>query len=512
MFLVLLELGILVGDYVYHRWFQDQPTTPNPGLEIKVPTSTEGSVIPIYYGQVLIKTPILAWWGPAHVYPGASAPIAQTNAQWLYAIDLFFIAGIGFSGFADVKLESIYAADLKMNLLKFGIYHGEGGATPTYVDWQAENSNFAGDTQAMGGFLQYYNGHPDQTMVDPAMTTWSTNIARQMMLSGISAQEIPGYRGYSSVGLYGDGSPTLAQWVIGVSAQPPAYAFEFTSTPDGGGSGILSHTDGSIDVNPMDIVYDLLTGNMGKMGLDPSRLDSSSMTRCAETLANEGHGMSIVWDDGQDAKTYLDQVFQQIDGCYYEDPQTGKFVAKLIRPDFDPTKLLEINPTNCSGLENFAASGWTDVTNRVRVKYVNRSNFYRDGSEMAQNLANAVGQTGEVREIQIEYKGCSQTDLAVNLAVRELQARSRPLLKCRATVDGSFYRSTVGDPVILTWPDANISRVVMRVASVSRGTLKDGSIIIDLLQDYFYTHRNSRPTSVTAISIDATIIHEIHFP
>lgn len=505
MFLALLSLGIMLADYVYHRWFQDQPTTPNPGLEIKVPTSTEGAVIPLYYGQCLIKAPVLAWWGSAHVYPGGSAPIPQLNAQWLYAINMFFIAGIGFSGFADVHLVNIYAGDLVLHLLKFdqsyGAYDGRGGTSTggssvNYAPWQSENGDVIGDTVAMGGWVQYYNGHPDQTMVDSGMTIATTDIARRMLLEGISGQNIPGYRGYSSVALYGEGSETLSQWVIGVEAQPPAFGFEFSSTPEGAGSGIIGYPDNTIDVNPIDVVYDLLTGTMGKLGLDPTRLDSSSMTRAATTLANEGFGMSRVWDDGQDAKAYLDEVMMLVDGCYYEDPQTGLFMVKLIRPDFDPTKLKEINPSNCSGLDNFAASGWTDVTNRVRVKYTDRLNFYRDGSEMDSNLGNAVGQTGEIREVQLEYMACTQAATAVSLVTRELQARSRPLLKCRVTVDQSFYRSTVGDPLMLTWPDANISRVVMRVASVSRGTLKDGSIIMDLLQDYFYVHRNLPPISI----------------
>jgi hypothetical protein len=39
----------------------------------------------------------------------------------------------------------------------------------------------------------------------------------------------------------------------------------------------------------------------------------------------------------------------------------------------------------------------------------------------------------------------------------------------------------------------------MRVAAVSVGTLKDGSIVIDLIQDYFYQWRNRRPVNVIDI-------------
>lgn len=522
MWIALISLGIMLGDYIYHRWFQDQPAKPTAGRDIKVPSSTEGGVVPLYYGQCLVKSPVLAWWGGPEVRAGVDGYLFDASRPWLYSLSMFFVVGIGFSGFANVRLKNIYVGSSTLTINRgtdggdelFTGYDGAGGTYYTFspllpaastngVWFTTTSYPLVNGVDVMGGYVQFLHGHPDQLMVDGSGNPLNQGAA-WMLRNLVNQQEIPGYRGYTTIALTGmAGNQTedvplgfMGNWQIGSQAQPPTYAFEFISSPEGAGSGLFLYEDGSIDVNPMDVCYDLLTGTMGKLGLDPTRLDSTSMTRCAQTLANEGLGMSIAWDDGQDAKQYLDEVMQQIDGAYYEDPQTGKIVFKLIRADFDPTKLKEINPSNCSGLDNFAASGWTDVTNRVRVSYTDRFNGYVDGSVTDDNLGNSVGQTGEVRDIQIQFKGCNQQRQAAQLSIRELQARSRPLLKCRATVDGSFYRAVVGDPLILTWPDANISRVVMRVASVSRGTLKDGSIIIDLLQDYFYTHRNLPPVSI----------------
>jgi hypothetical protein len=53
-----------------------------------------------------------------------------------------------------------------------------------------------------------------------------------------------------------------------------------------------------------------------------------------------------------------------------------------------------------------------------------------------------------------------------------------------------------GDVVSLSWPEYGISGVVMRVANVSRGTLANGAIKLDLLQDFFYVWRYQPPKAI----------------
>jgi hypothetical protein len=46
------------------------------------------------------------------------------------------------------------------------------------------------------------------------------------------------------------------------------------------------------------------------------------------------------------------------------------------------------------------------------------------------------------------------------------------------------------------WTDPDIANIVFRVAAVDRGTIDDGKIALDLLQDYFYVTRSQPPRPV----------------
>lgn len=523
MWLEAIEVGILVGDYVYHRYFQEQPAAQNPAQEFKLPTATVGSTIPIFYGQVLIKTPVLVYVGKPIVYAAGSGPASGTAPDDVtYAMNMFFVAGIPFSvtpaGFATVRLVNVYAGEAQLyNPPFFGNHPGEGqykddpGDGDLFEDDRFIERIANGNTGPFDGSglplvdnpkvvtmgrVKFLNGKPAQIFMSGASP--ANEFARSMLTHGIINPE-EAYRGYVMVGLmpFVEDDDTVA-WVFGTSPQPPAYSFEVLSLPEGLGSGVFNHGATAAgaydyDVNPADVFLDICTGTMGKLGLDPTRIDQVALAYAASTLKNEGFGISALWTEQKDAKAYLDDLMVHIDGVYYEDNTTGLLVLKLIRPDYNPFFIRTINPSNCQLLDDVAVGGWTDVINKVRVKFTDRSNHYRDGSSSDQNQANAVGQDGAVRSIELQFPFIMHQGLADAVRDRELAARSKPLFKCRAYLDGSFYRLNVGDVLRLDWPDANIAGYVMRVAARSRGTLKDGTILVDLIQDFFYNWRNQPP-------------------
>ncbi len=488
MFTALIAAGFIVGEYVYHRWFQDQPPKPNPGHTITLPAAQSGAVIPLFYGRIRVKAPIMAWWGNPDAFAGSD--FGTPAAQFLYGVDMFFNVGISFDD-AINRFHGIYVGEFLLPLV--GDQTGAGGRETPYITDNTGGPPGQHSAGFIGGQIEFLNGHPGQQLVDPGSLTSTTHSADRMIAYGLAPQVIPGYRGYASIMLFGDSD--LAPWIIGPTQQPDAYSFEMSGYPDGG-SPLIPGGGGTFDVNPVDVIYDLFQGAFSKLGLDPdSRLDLVSFTRVRDQLQAEGHGFSRSWETGSKCGDKLDEIMKQIDGVYYEDPVDGKIHIKLIRPDYDPTTIPVINPTNCMSLDNVAAGGWTDLPTMIQVGFTERANHYRAGSAVALNQAGAVGQDGEIRTIQLEFPGVMIQATANDIAGRELAARTRPLMKMRAMCSRDFYRTTIGDVVMVTWPEANISRQVFRVAAVSRGTLEDGTIALDLIQDYFYQWRNFRPVS-----------------
>lgn len=499
-----IELGAaayLIGRYIYHRITYEAPIEHK---SFKVFSADDGEVIPLIYGRCRVDNVVPAWVSKPRFDSGGVLPA-------VYQCNLFFVLGIPFAdGSGTNRLHNVYQGDVRFNWRGFhGAPELPGTSTtqtgdgnfedPLLVDYVNESGEF------LGPYVEFLNGNPAQILNDsPGDPT--TYAAMYMMDTGTSdhlpsGQEIPreyiaGYRGYMSATLHAgdpdfDNAVSGAQWRVGGQNTVPNYSFEVSSYAPGYYPWGLQIGP---DCNPVDVIYDILVAKFGKLGMDTSTfVDFDSFVAAAEKLVGESHGYSRALQEPKAAEEWIIEILKQIDAAMYEDPSTGKLKLKLIRNDYDPTTLVTINKFNCSKLENFAAGGWTGVINKLKLVYTNRDDMYREASVTVQNMANAVGQDGVVREQVIKMLGVTNQWLAYRIAERELQARSRPQIKCRVIVDRSLIRLNQGDPVRVTWTDPDFN-LIFRVANVSHGVINDGKVALDLIQDYFYTYRGSYPS------------------
>ena len=458
MFLELAAGSWLVGNYIYHRWIKETPK-PQPAKEIRIPRVDEGAAIPLVYGRCRVRQPYLAWCSPPSVI-GSSPPFQ-------YSMSMHFILGIPIEN-GSCKLHRVYVGDVKLTSLSAGATHGAVFITDNSLAPQEESMGLVGQ------FLTVWDGRASQT----AATMF---VATQMQtMSGIGIDAIPAYRGVCSVHLYGGGGGAGAKWSIGYDANMAGYSFEMSVYP--GHSGALNV---GIEMNPAWVLYDLLTARFGKLNLPSTLVDFTSFGAAAQRLQEEGNGYSRSIDVHQDANEIIKDLLIQIDGMLYEDPVDGKIHLKLVRGDYSASAAKEINPSNCEEITGFAAGGWEDVVNQVRVSFPHRDLDYQDGSATAHNQAAAAGQDGQVREVVIRMEAvCTQAN-ANAIAARELNARSRPIAKCSATVDRSFYHTVQGDVVRVTWPEYGLNNKIFRVAAVNRGTHEASKIKLDLIEDFY---------------------------
>lgn len=501
-FLVQLGItgGVMLGNYIYHRLNPEPPPEPQAFTRTKV---EEGRPFTLAFGRCLVRQPVQAWIGEqrARLNPGGlDGDTYWQGAQFLYDYEALFNICIPFQE-GTQKIHAIYAGDVRIP--DEDAAHPEAPGTYSLLSELTGEGNFEGDSRPcfpwahytaaedngsayeIGGKVEFYNGAATQEFI--VGVSANNAAATRMFAMGVDASVIPGYRGYLSIFL---GSRTTGRWGIGNTPHAQQLAFEISTYPATQYyTSFIPFTVG-VEANPADVIAAVLCDSFGKLDLETARLDATSFRLAGETLLSEGHGYSRAWEDRVEAAAIIADVLRQIDGVLYEEPTTGLLVLKLIRADYDPNALLEVNPSTCDEVSSFAAGGWTNTVNKIRVVFEDRADEYRDNSATAQNMANAVGQDGETREEVLQFRGVKTSTLADFIAGRELAFRSRPLARCRVKVDRTFWNTRPGDVVRMTWPKLNIAGRVFRVGHVSRGTAAENVVYLDLVEDYFYVHRS----------------------
>lgn len=478
MYLELATLAIILGRYIYHRLTEEDPPRPD---RIRIARIEEGDVTPLVYGRVRVKSPIIGFALNSTAIPAPPDPP-------LFLVDVMYVVGVPFFN-GTTRLEGIFFSD-----------HLATTVPSLPNPWNfAPNINAAvgvardpASAYGPGGvilgytelFFEFGDGRSTQNFV-PSGARAAMNAA------GIIDDAIPSFRGYA----------TLFVNMGTRHASLPSLSFEISTYPDPLLLTSLTSFKIGVECNPIHVLIDIIArfadthGQLGKLGGSSVLIDSSSFLSAARTLQAEQHGYSRVIDSGRSADDVIQEILRQIDGALYEDARTGTFKIKLIRPDYDPRTIPHVDVDNCEGLLDFAAAGWTNIVNKIRVVFTDRSRNYLDGSAVAHNQANAVGQDSEVNELVLHYPGVCTQALADEIAARELAARSRPMAKFKAVVNRDFYRVNQGDAVSMSWPDANIGNMVFRVGNISQSTADRNVLVLDLVQDFFYVHRAIVDTS-----------------
>ncbi|MBK7804303.1 MAG: hypothetical protein IPJ55_16910 [Chloracidobacterium sp.] len=257
----------------------------------------------------------------------------------------------------------------------------------------------------------------------------------------------------------------------------------FATNNRGGLSLKISATSYHIDMNPAHIVYQCLTDTSWGMGYPTSAIDDDSFTAAADTLLAESFGLSMLWSKQETIDGFIQIVLDHIGGLLYVRPDTGTFALKLIRSDYDRGTLTLYGPDTLVSAENYQRQAWGETVNEVTVIYTHPCTG-KDTPITVQDMANVQIQGGVVSQTR-NYPGIQRIDIAQRVALRDLQSVSTPLARIKLTATRAAWQVFPGDVFRLTWPEYGIDDVVYRALSVNRGTLQDGQIIIDAVEDVF---------------------------
>lgn len=421
------------------------------------PRSEEGAPVPLILGRVLLRGPNTGWVGDFE-----AVPIKKKQKTGLFSSKKVIV---GYTYFIGIQLIlSLGRVTLhKIICDKDTLWEGTASADGTALNINLPN--LFGGKEKGGGFIataRYYTGSITQAV-------------NAYLESKIGAGDVPAYRGFSHL--------VFEKANIGESNQLRTMQFELSQYTNGLGLGGGIEKIGD-DMNPMELLYQAFTLDWGGLDVSPALLDLDSLMACAQTLYDEGNGMSVCITSPNPGKEIANEVFRQVDGLMYQDPQTGKMVMKLIRADYDVDDLPVFDESNIVTIRNFTSKLWEDTINQVRVKYTNRANGYAEGVAMVQDMANINAQ-GRVRSITQSYPGVMLGTLGTEVATRDLTQGSVPLMSASIELNREGAKLRPGDPFLWAWDAYGLERVVMRVKNFDLGALNDNRIAVECNQDDF---------------------------
>lgn len=237
------------------------------------------------------------------------------------------------------------------------------------------------------------------------------------------------------------------------------------------------------DMNPAHIIRECLIDQSWGMGYQAADVDDTSFMAAADTLFDEGFGLSILWDKTMSIQDFIQEIIRHINATLYVDRVSGKFTLKLIRDDYDVASILVLDEDSVSRVDNLTRPAFGDLVNSVTVNYDDQA-LGNTGSVGAEDPA-LVQMQGTVIGSTVSYPGVSYLDLAARLASRDLRSLSTPLLSCTVYANRKASVLNIGDVFLLDWPDLLQAPTVMRVMGLAFGDGRSNQVKITAAEDIF---------------------------
>jgi len=467
-----------LGTFLLGELLRPKPRLENAkpaGLgDFSVPTATEGRVVPIIWGRVLLKGTNVVWYGDLgndpitqKVKTGLFSSERQTIG-FRYKIGLQMALCRGNPGseaptLRNIRIDESAAWGADASTADAAIVPVDAGSVYTINQPEFFGGEDAGGGGGIIGSGRVYPGTETQ-----AVSAYLTPFQSPQ----------PAYRGTYYL--------TWDQGEIGLSPQLRPWEFEIERYPDGLDLASLQPGDEIVDegANPMNVIYEALTDDEWGLKQAAVTVNVVSLRASAAIMKVEGQGFAFIWDRTLDVKEIISTIEEQVDGILIQDPATGVYDFKLIRFDYIPANLEVLDNTNTREITRFARPSWDETQNYLTAEFVDRRKNYNTSFALAQDMAN-VDIVGASNKSTIRFPGVKSAALANSLAWREIRQLSFPAATGASVVDRSQHDIVPGDVRALTWPRLGISALPIRITKVDRGDLLNNRIQIDWTQDIF---------------------------
>lgn len=421
--------------------------------QFDVPTAKMGRPIQVLFGSKEIKSPNVVWYGDLKTI----AVEESTEGGWFSSGEDYTIAHKYYLGMHMVlahEIDEITAihADGKE------IWSGSSTGGRINID---ERTIFGGVEQGSGGIegaIDFERGLPDQEQNDYLQSQLGT--------------DIPAFRGTACL--------VLRQVYLGTSTYLKTWSIWANRFPD---SWYPSKAVIGKGANPAHIIVEVITNNLWGMGYNLADIDTDAFEAAADTLYDEGLGLSMLWDYSSKIDEFLNNVLKHIDATLYIDRRSGQFTLKLIRNDYVIDDLPLFDEDNIIKIDRFRRRTDADLVNTITVEFWNREKG-EDSSYSITDTAAVMTMGGTVSK-NISYPGFSTTDQAVYAASRDLRALSTPIVDAVLYTNLEGDELNVGDAFLLSWDRYGVTEAVMRVVGLEFAEAEKGGIRVECVEDVY---------------------------
>ena len=315
-----------------------------------------------------------------------------------------------------------------------------------------------------------------------ANTYWRTQINDVPAYSGKSLFVIRGPSGFRESGYFAAGAPNVRQLELEVVRCPDTI----------GGVEAFSRIN-TFDANPVECIFEWNTARGFGARRPRSLFDIATYQACAETIYNEGLGISIEINTNQDSESVIDDLCSYISAIQYGSFRTGNVKLKLIRRDYSIPSLPVFrhgadgsDPTlyNVLSLSEFSPGAWAETINEVRVEFIDDTMNFQSRPVIAQDQANRDIRGGKIVTKTSGIVGATTSDNAAFIATRELRAGSYPRPPITAEVNRDGTDLEYGSVIKLISEPYGFSKI-MRVTSFAPGIEGENRIKLGLVEDMF---------------------------
>lgn len=460
-FVIALAFAV-VGELLRPK--QTPPNAKPAALDdFDIPTAEEGRKIPIIAGKVKITGANVTWWGDLEI----AAIKRKVKTGWFssatqvinnkYFIGMQMVLCHGRT--EGITLHKVLFGDDEPTNTKTA---EPNGVTRVVFD---DNDFFGGDETEGGvsGTCRFYSGTTTQT----ANAYWEAQIG----------ETAPAYRRL----VYA----MMEHVYMGTSHYLKPIGFEVSSYPNGLSVPSSHHIIGE-DCNPICFIYEVLTDRVWGACVNVSDIDTASFLAAAETIYEEGLGMSMIYNGASTARDIIAEILRHLDGCMYSDPETGLITIKLARADYDADTIPVFTAKDFQGGIKFSRPSWSETKNSISAGWTNRENGYTVSPVAQKNLANIQVRGGIVANEDMDFTGFCTEEACMLAVARALRVKSFPL----ANLEGALQRRAgwslkPASVFKVVWPELGINGVIFRAVSVKYGTINNPAVTINCVEDIF---------------------------
>jgi hypothetical protein len=162
---------------------------------------------------------------------------------------------------------------------------------------------------------------------------------------------------------------------LGQINRMPVMTFVVKKCPDISAFPEVRQID-TYDYNPAHVIWYVLSR---MVGLSESWLNAANFEAVGYTLYDEGRGISVLFDQYQEALSYLESVNAHIEGLIRFNTD-GTFHMKLIREDYDVADLETLSESSLVDEPQFSRRAWIDTINEIKIQYSKISEVTRYGA------------------------------------------------------------------------------------------------------------------------------------